>query len=367
MRNSRFIKIEEKKSFIVIKGYGKWISSNLDKIEKELLDINCKKDIKIDLNQLTQIDSNGVLLLIYFKNRCKKEVEITGLNKKAKRLYKLVEAHYISKPLPQRRENLLYRIGKRAIELIDLYRSFFNFIGEFFIKALLLFRSLKNFRFKELIYHIEHSAIEALPIIALTAILVGLVIAYQTIVQLKKFGADIYAIDALAISITRELGPMLTAIVVAGRSASSYTAEIGAMKITEEINAMKTMGFDPFYFLVFPRVFALIIAMPLLIFFSDIIGILGGMIALKYSANISYHIFIERLKEVLDIKHYILGMLKGPFFAFIIAIIGSFHGFRVSRDSESIGIETTASVVHAIFLVIAIDALFSIIFTEFGW
>jgi phospholipid/cholesterol/gamma-HCH transport system permease protein len=222
----------------------------------------------------------------------------------------------------------------------------------------------KNIRIKETFYHIHQSGFNALLIIGLTSFLVGMVIAYQGSVQLAKFGADIFIVDTVGISIVRELGPLITAIVIAGRSGSAYTAEIGAMKITEEIAAMRTMGFDPYNFLVLPRIFALIIALPLLIFFADIMGILGGMTASIMQLNISFNQFIERLHEVLEVKHYILGMIKGPVFAFIIASIGCFRGFQVSDNTESIGLHTTASVVNSIFLVIAFDALFSVIYTE---
>ena len=194
----------------------------------------------------------------------------------------------------------------------------------------------------------------------------GMVISYQGSVQLAKFGADIFIVDTVALSITRELGPMITAIVIAGRSGSAYTAEIGAMKITEEIAAMRTMGFDPYTFLVLPRVFALMVSLPLLIFFADIMGILGGMVASNMQLGISMTQFIDRVYEVLEVKHYLLGMMKGPVFAFLIAAIGCFRGLQVSNNTESIGLHTTKSVVNGIFLVIAFDALFSVIFTELG-
>jgi len=193
-----------------------------------------------------------------------------------------------------------------------------------------------------------------------------MVISYQASVQLAKFGADIFVVDTVAISMTRELGPMITAIVIAGRSGSSYTAEIGAMKLTQEIDAMKTMGFNPFIFLVVPRVIALIISLPLLSFLADIIGIYGGFIAAKMEVGLNATIFINRLYETLDLRHYILGLIKTPVFALTIALIGCFRGFLVSNNTQSIGLQTTASVVNSIFLVIAIDAIFSVVYTELG-
>ena len=193
-----------------------------------------------------------------------------------------------------------------------------------------------------------------------------MVISYQSAVELAKFGADVFIVDLAGISITRELAPLITAIVVAGRSGSAYTAQIGAMKITEEISAMRTMGFDPYYFLVLPRMLALMISLPLLIFFADIVGIMGSMFAASLELNISYSQFIDRLREVLEAKHFWIGIIKGPFFAILIATIGCFRGMQVTDDTESIGYQTTASVVNSIFFVIACDALFSVILTEWG-
>jgi phospholipid/cholesterol/gamma-HCH transport system permease protein len=202
--------------------------------------------------------------------------------------------------------------------------------------------------------------------VALTSFLIGVVVAYQSAVQLEKFGANIFIVDMIAISVTRELAPLITAIVVAGRSGSSYTAQIGVMKITEEIDAMKTMSFDPFRFLVLPRMIALMIAMPLMIFFADIVGIFGGMFIAEIKLNLSYAEFINRLQNVLDVKHLWVGIIKAPFFAFLIAAVGCFRGIQVSYSTESIGRYTTISVVNAIFLVIACDAIFSVFLTELG-
>jgi len=185
-------------------------------------------------------------------------------------------------------------------------------------------------------------------------------------VQLEKYGANIFIVDMIGISIPRELAPLITAIIVAGRTGSSYTAQIGVMKITEEIDAMKTMGFEIYRFIVLPRIFALIVALPLLIFFADIIGIYAGMIIAKSQLGINPTQFMERLQSAVDVRHYLVGLVKAPFFAFIIAAIGCFRGFEVAGNTESIGRYTTMSVVNAIFLVVAVDALFSVIFTELG-
>jgi phospholipid/cholesterol/gamma-HCH transport system permease protein len=351
---------------------GEWTLYRADRIERALRSLSLPQGEKcvVDFHGVEGFDSAGMLLLQELEERLAKRgcsSEIRGLNAKQRKILELLHRSDLSTPLLQRRESLLHRIGKATMAELSVFREFLAFLGELSAASLRLLVRPGNFRFRETVYHIEKSGFDALFIIALTSILVGLVIAYQSLVQLSQFGADIYVVDAIGIAITRELGPMITAIVIAGRSASSYTAEIGTMKLTEEISAMRTMGFDPFYFLVIPRIVALVIAMPLVIFFADITGILGGMIATKAQVDLSFSFFLERLQEVLSAKHYILGLVKGPFFALIIAATGCFHGFRVTSDTESIGIETTASVVHAIFFVIACDALFSVLFTELGW
>ena len=349
---------------------GEWTTNYLDKIEKRLLSIKLNKPhIVIDLTKVDILDTNAIILIKLFEKRVldsKREIEYIVKSKKYKKLLEIADSSISldsGKKAPK--ENIFFSIGKKFVDVLKSIFEFIRFLGELSVKSLSLLK-IKNFRYKELIYFIYSSGVKAIPIVALTSFLVGVVIAYQTIVQLAKFGADIFVVDASAISIARELGPMITAIVVAGRSASSFTAEIGSMKLTQEIDAMKTMGFKPFYFLIFPRIFALIIALPILIFISDAVGIFGAMVATKAQIGLSFEIFIQRVYEVLSLKHYLIGIAKGPFFAVIIAVIGSFHGLRVTQNTESIGQETTKSVVNAIFLVIVCDAIFSVVFTRLG-
>ncbi|MEA3228344.1 MAG: ABC transporter permease, partial [Campylobacterota bacterium] len=221
-------------------------------------------------------------------------------------------------------------------------------------------------RFKEIAFEINESGVKALGIVSLTSFLIGLVIAYQSAFQLKLYGANIFIVDMIGISILRELAPLITAIVIAGRSGSAFTAQIGAMKITEELDAMRTMGFDPYIFLVMPRIIALMITLPLLIFIADIMGILGGMVVANIDLKITVELFVERFHEVVGIEHFFIGILKGPFFAFLIASISIYRGMMVKNDTQSIGFNTTKSVVEAIFAVIVCDAIFSIAFTSLG-
>jgi len=362
-----FLMYEVNQHYLKLISAGEWALKSVCLIEKELRKIPCDKKIVWDVSGVSEFDSAGVLLFIEYFERFQKEttIEIVGYSDNQKEMYDLLTKN-IQETKPPRKQGYLESLGKNTLEVYGDIKDFITFIGHLFYAMFHTFVKPKDIRFKEMVYHIHKSGFNALIIIGLTSFLVGMVISYQGSVQLAKFGADIFIVDTVAISITRELGPMITAIVIAGRSGSAYTAEIGAMKITEEIDAMRTMGFDPYTFLVLPRVFALIIALPLLIFFSDIVGIFGGMVASYMQLGISMTQFIERLYEVLEVKHYMLGMIKGPVFAFIIVAIGCFRGFQVSDNTESIGLHTTASVVNSIFLVIAFDALFSVLYTDLG-
>jgi len=346
---------------------GEWTLNSVLQIENILRIIPYDRKIIWDVSGVSEFDSAGVLLFIEYFERFQKEteIEVVGYTENQKDMYKL-----LNKNIPEieisGKKSTLENLGKRTLEIYKELTSFITFTGHLFYAMFHTFIKPSDIRIKETVYHIHQSGFNAIVIIAMTSFLVGMVISYQGSVQLAKFGADIFIVDTVALSITRELGPMITAIVIAGRSGSAYTAEIGAMKITEEISAMRTMGFDPYIFLVLPRVIALMIALPLLIFFADIMGIFGGMVASKMQLGISMTQFIDRVYEVLEVKHYLLGMMKGPVFAFLIASVGCFRGFQVSFNTESIGLHTTKSVVNGIFLVIAFDALFSVIFTELG-
>jgi phospholipid/cholesterol/gamma-HCH transport system permease protein len=365
--NKQFLIYEDNPHYLKLIAQGEWHLGSVRQIENKLRKIPQTKKIIWDFSNVTEFDSSGVLLFIEYFNQFKSntDVEIVGYSPQQKDLYDLLSRN-IDIPRVRKEEGYLERVGKKTLEAIHDIRDFVSFLGALVLTFLHLLKRPKEFRIKEVVYHIHQSGFNALIIIGLTSFLVGMVISYQGSVQLAKFGADIFIVDTVAISITRELGPMITAIVIAGRSGSAYTAEIGAMKITEEISAMRTMGFDPYSFLVLPRIIALMIALPLLIFFADIVGIFGGMVASQMELGISFSQFTQRVYEVLDVKHYILGMIKGPVFAFVIAAVGCFRGFQVSENTESIGLHTTASVVNGIFLVIAFDALFSVIYTELG-
>ena len=214
--------------------------------------------------------------------------------------------------------------------------------------------------------HIAETGIHALPIIGLMAVMIAIVIGYQGVAQLRPYGGEDFTINLVAVSVLREMGVLLTAIMVAGRSGSAFTAEIGVMQTREEVDALKVMGIEPMQVLVVPRVIALVITLPLLTLFADIMGLIGGAVIAQSLLDVSPAQYLSRLPHVVDGSDLFVGLFKAPVFAFFIAVIGCLHGLRVSGSAESVGRETTRAVVKSIFLVIVLDAFFSILFEKLG-
>ena len=344
--------------------------SDLQKKTQTLL-WNKEKKVIFDLSEITFFDTSAALFIYALEKRVTAngvDLHIIPGNKYVSDMINLVKIHKekTKETKAFKKTTFLENIGLSFHKKYIILLSFIAFLGELFTNNLHYISRLKNIRYKEMFFEINESGVKALGIIGITSFLIGLVVAYQSAYQLKIYGANIYIIDMLGLSILRELAPLITAIVIAGRSGSAYTAQIGAMKITQEIDAMKTMGFEPYKFLVIPRILALMIVMPILIFISDIMGVIGGMLIAHIDLNISTNLFMERFSDVIAAKHFVIGVVKGPFFAFLIAVVSIYRGLDVKDDTQSIGINTTKSVVESIFAVIMCDALFSIIFTNLG-
>jgi len=353
--------------------FGEFTIYKVNTYQKKINSINLKsmKSVTIDLTQLKFLDSAGSIFLYNFQKRLTEKnitislqtedkdiLDILNLVKKQKQ--KNIDIEKIQD------RSVFSMIGESVYNNYIGFLSFMSFMGELFASKFHYFSSLRNIRYKEIFFEINESGVKAFGIIALTSFLIGLVVSYQSAYQLKLYGANIFIVDMVGISMLRELAPLITAIVIAGRSGSAFTAQIGAMKITQELDAMKTMGFDPYMFLVIPRIIALMISIPILIFIADIMGVLGGVLVSYLDLGISTTLFIDRFTEVVAAKHFFIGLIKGPFFAFLIASIGIYRGLMVKDDTQSIGFNTTKCVVVSIFAVIICDALFSIAFTHLG-
>jgi phospholipid/cholesterol/gamma-HCH transport system permease protein len=235
------------------------------------------------------------------------------------------------------------------------------FVGESTIafgRALIRPRSI---RWRALLRIVELDGVRALPITGLLTFLVGVVIAYQGAEQLRKFGTNIFIVDLVGISLLREIAPLIVAILIAGRSGSAYAAEIGTMKVTEELDAVRTLGISPMNLLVLPRAFGLVIALPLLTVYADAVGVFGGMLIALGELNVSFVEFVARFEEAVAVRHFLIGLGKAPFFAAIIALVGCYQGFQIRGGVDDVGRHTTISVVQGIFLVIVFDAVCSIL------
>lgn len=362
----------------VVKSRGDWTVDTIGQVVKQLDAIiqHCQNCSVIwDMSEIGEVDSAGMLLFIQYHDKLQVNnctVSLEGQTEKQKHLCNLLGKHRVvdtrqsSTPLLLRITLPFYLLGQKVVSLSNELILFLSFFGKTSLVFLTSLLHPSTIRYAAIVKNIEDAGVRAVPIIALTSFLIGIVITYQGSVQLQKFGANIFIVEMISISMTRELAPLITAIVLAGRTGSSFTAQLGVMKITEEIDAMRIMGFDPYHFLVIPRVLALMIALPLLVFFADIIGIFAGMIISDIHLQLSFTEFLHRLQNVLEIKHVWIGLIKAPFFALLIATVSCFRGFQVKNNSDSIGRYTTISVVNSIFLVIACDALFSVILTELG-
>ena len=262
---------------------------------------------------------------------------------------------------------LLSRIGRAVDAIWQDTLQLLGFVGlilETIARGLL---RPKRWRITPMVAHIEQTGLDAAPIVALLTFLVGAVVAFLGATVLASFGASIFTVDLVAFSFLREFGVLLTAILMAGRTASAFTAQIGSMKANEEIDAIRTLGLDPIELLVVPRVLALLVALPMLTFLAMLSGIVGGGVVCALSLGISPAMFLSLLQSDIGVQHFLVGMVKAPIFAFLIAAIGCLEGFKVSGSAESVGAHTTSSVVQSIFVVIVLDAVAALFFMEMSW
>lgn len=257
-------------------------------------------------------------------------------------------------------------LGARVEHFLVFIYTILSFIGQVAIRFGHAMLHPRHLRLPSIVKHINDTGLKAMPIVGLLGILMSMVVAYQASLQLRKFGASIFTIDLTVISMLREMGVLITAIMVAGRSGSAFAAEIGVMKLREEVDALKTMGLDPIEILVLPRLIALLIALPVLTLFADLMGLVGGALMSVTLLDIPLDQYLQRASQVGTPTMFFVGMIKAPVFAFLISIIGTFQGMSVTGSAESVGSLTTVSVVQSIFMVIFADAFFSIVFAQMG-
>jgi len=333
---------------------------------KELQVAN-NKATTIDLSEVTRLDTARALILY---NATKQHLTVENLRAEHKALFDLVSKINLEKPLIKKLlpswKQAIINIGKTAITTWLAGIEFISFLGQSIVELLKALQHPARFRFNSITHHIKAIGIDAMPIISIVAFVISIVIAYQGQVQLKPLGVKQYTVNLIAISMLREMGVLLAAIMIAGRSGSNFTAEIGVMKVRQEVDALRSMGFAPFELLVLPRLIALLIVLPLLTFLADIMGLFGGAVISMSLLDIALPEYLERARSAATWKDFAVGMIKAPVFAFVIAVVGCMHGLKVSGSAESVGKETTTSVVKSIFLVLILDGLFSIYFEKVG-
>lgn len=344
----------------------------VDRIRRDLAQLSLSGPVVVDGSRVDALDTAGAWAIAALRQRLQTEgvdVRVEGLSPERAALLETVERNLPKQEAaapPRRFVDWVGEFGKRivsswhaTVELVSLLGAVISrFAGDLVHPS--------RFRLTSIVYHMQQAGLNAVPIASLMSFLIGVVLAYMGAVQLRQFGAEIFVVDLIAIAVLRELGILLTAIIVAGRSASAFTASIGSMKMREEIDAMRTLGLDPVQILVLPRTLALLITLPMLGVVAAFAGLLGGATMAWLALGVSPEMFVVRMHDGIGVWHYLVGLIKAPFFALVIALIGCHHGLKVGGNAESLGKLTSASVVLAIFLVILIDALFAIFFATVG-
>lgn len=349
---------------------GSWTARGIGTIGTQLDAVSASASLIVDGARIESLDTAGAWVLQKLLRRLRGEgshVEMRDLPPEFSRLLDVVEQQAADQtdtpPLASAAPSKLESLGRNAVAAYEQAMALLSFVGECALAFAGCIAHPARFRWRPILFNIRSAGWDALPIVGLLSFLLGIVVAYQGADQLRQYGANIFVADLVGLSMLREFAPLITAIIIAGRSGSAYAAQIGTMSVTEEIDAMRTLGIAPLDMLVLPKIIALLIALPLLTVFADVLGVLGGMIMARAQLAVSFGEFLDRFVKAVSITAYLIGICKAPVFAVIIAVIGCFQGFRTKGGADSVGRQTTRSVVQATFLVIVADALFSVAFS----
>ena len=355
---------------------GCWNMQNLHGVESQIESIKgtANTNITVECADIQAMDTAGALLIQKLQHHLNKQnttINLKDLPLAFKKIIDAIEAQLpsesnqhnaVTAPLIAK-PNWLTRIGKISVTSVEQLAEILYFIGETAYTFAKSITQPKHVRWRPILFNIRIAGLDALPIVGLLSLLMGIVVAYQGADQLRQYGANIFVADLVGLSMLREFAPLMTAIIIAGRSGSAYAAQIGTMVVTEEIDAMRTLGISPQELLVLPKVIALIIAMPLLTVFADALGVFGGMLMARQQLDVGFAEFLDRFVKAVGPVAFMTGIGKAPIFAVIIAMVGCFQGFRTKGGADSVGRQTTRSVVQSIFLVIVVDAVFSVAFS----
>jgi len=359
---------------LVLRVEGDWLLATAAELDRRLraLDLPSGRQVTLDLAAIERLDTAGAWLLKRTDAALAARgnaVAVANVRASLAPLLDQVWTHRAGTPLPHpvpahhTLVGFVARIGEVTLRLLRRAYSILGFGGLVVVTFVELLRHPRRLRLPALVAQMEQVGVDAMPIVGLLSFLIGVVFAYQGADQLRRFGAEIYTVNLLGIAILRELGVLLTAIIIAGRSGSAFTAQIGTMQVNEEIDALRTLGLDPIEVLVVPRVLGLALTLPLLAVYADFMGLLGGCLMSWASLGILIPTFLEQLQSAVGQWTFWVGIIKAPFFAVVISLVGCYEGFNVARSADSVGRLTTQSVVESIFIVIVADAAFSILFS----
>ncbi|MFC4726826.1 ABC transporter permease [Coralloluteibacterium thermophilus] len=352
-----------------VRASGDWTLANAGRL-LELTRAPEREARAIDARDIDRLDSAGVLLLSRFAQRLGLDLEDVQVREEQRALVRAVDQVGDDRPPRQRDFGIVAMVGRIGLAVRKVYaemRDLLGFFGESLLALARLARDPRRLRLTSTVHHMEQVGLDAMPLVALLTFMVGAVVAFLGAGVLRDFGAEMYTVDLVTYSFLREFAVLLTAIILAGRTASAFTAQIGAMKSREEIDAIRTMGLDPMELLVVPRMLALLIMLPLLTFVGMIAGLLGGALVGSAALDIPFSLYYQRTYEVIYLNDFIAGMVKAPVFAMLIALIGCLEGMKVTGTAQSVGERTTSSVVQTLSLVILIDAAAAMFFREIGF
>ncbi len=328
--------------------------------------------LTVDLEKVTYLDDFGALVLVELKNlmaRQKSRLYIKNADRNVKEILKILKYDALGKPaeLPRKpSSNMLVRLGEAVFGQVADLNFVFSFIGSVCLSLIHACLHPRSLRLDDIFSSMKKVGVDALPIVGLISFLLGLIMAFMSSVQLQQFGANIYVASLVSLAMVRELGPIMTAIIVAGRSGSAFAAEIGTMKISDEVDALFTMGFDPTRFLVVPKIFASVITVPILTLFSDLFAIMGGLVVGVFMLDLTVNAYMTQTLKTLTLFDVFWGFLKAAVFALLIAGIGCLRGFQVRGGAAEVGQATTSAVVSSIFLIILTDSVFAVILRYWG-
>ena len=352
---------------------GSWTARGIGAIEPQLdaLSAPSGSERVVDGARIEALDTAGAWVLQKLLRRLRDEgtaVQVRNLRPAFAKLLEAMERQAAGQadtlsPVASAPSSRLEDLGRSAEAAREQTVALLSFVGECAVALAGCVARPARLRWRPILYNIRSAGFDALPIVGLLSFMLGIVVAYQGADQLRQYGANIFVADLVGLSMLREFAPLITAIIIAGRSGSAYAAQIGTMSVTEEIDAMRTLGIAPLDLLVLPKVLALLIALPLLTAFADVLGVFGGMIMARAQLGVGFGEFLDRFVKAVSVTAYLIGICKAPVFAAIIAMVGCFQGFRTKGGADSVGRQTTRAVVQSIFLVIVADGLFSVAFS----